>query len=72
MRGRPNNIVTETSKTATSTAKRGSNQSRPNSGGSSASSIVSIVVGKHPPESIHSQQLKIITEVDGIIIKIIF
>jgi hypothetical protein len=67
MRGRPNTITTETSKTATSTIKRGAAQPRPNSGDSETSSTASIVI-----ESMHSHTLKIITEVDGKMRKIVF
>ncbi len=56
-------------KTATSTIKRGAGQLRPTSGESGMSSSTSIIVGNNPQESMHSEPLKIIAEVDGIITK---
>ncbi len=56
-------------KTATSTIKRGAGQLRPTSGESGMSSSASIIVGNNPQESMHSEPLKIIAEVDGIITK---
>jgi hypothetical protein len=61
-------MTTIGAKTAASTVKRGLSQVRINSGESGTSiSSVSIVIGSNPQETMHSEPLKIITEVDGMI-----
>jgi hypothetical protein len=60
-------MTTNGPKTATTTRKRGAGHARPNSGESSNS--LSIITGINPQESMHSEPLKIIAEVDGIKIK---
>ena len=56
-------------KTATATAKRGIGQGRPGSGETQTTHNVSIITGSNAPESILSEPLKIITEVDGMSVK---
>lgn len=52
-------------KTATANTKRGIGQTRPGSGETQTTHNLSIITGSNAPESILSEPLKIITEVDG-------
>lgn len=58
-------MPTSPPKTAATTFKRGAGRTRATSSGSRRSSSVSITVGGNGQDSVHSEALKIITEVDG-------
>jgi len=65
-------MTTAVPKTTTNTAKRSAGQLRVNSGDNRTNSSVSILVEGNPQELMHTEPLKIITEVDGRITKKIF